>query len=550
MLVAPLSIASELAHIRACDPRRLRFSLSLETGFRQINTMRFTARFMTAWLLALMLLVGWSLPAHADDISATGRGVVRVVTIAIVDDEVVGFGHGSGVAVAPNRIVTNAHVVELLARYPGNVVVGIVPSEGSKSYQGRIIAVYAAHDLALIEFTGTRLPTVALYTGPLEEGSMVTALGYPGNVDLATAKSAADYIHPLAPIRSEGVFSGRRQMTGTDVLLHTAQIARGNSGGPLLDPCGRVIGINSAITRGEEGDSSFAFAIANSEVAAFLNKVKQPYVAIGTPCTSIADIEKIDQAADAQASALAEATKREAASKAGLAREAARTAARDAADRHRENVMGLAGLILVLGAMAVGAGGLLEAQAMRREAIIAWVLGGVAMIGAIVLFVLRPSGEPILPQAVAAASQPSAPPVSSTAPLGKMVCSFVAARSRVVSSTTQDVTIDWGKAGCMNGRTQYAENGSKWDRILVPSEEQTVSVLQFDPATRGYVNARYFLSAEQMEGLRKIRATVKLKACSPDEAGRANLATQQAAIRTALPARPNEKIVYNCTPAP
>ena len=456
----------------------------------------------------------------------------------------------AAVAVAPNRIVTNAHVVELLARFPGNVVVGIVPSEGSKSYQGRVIAVDVAHDLALIEFTGARLPTAALYTGPLDEGSMVTALGYPGNVDLATAKSAADYIHPLAPIRSEGVFSGRRQMSGIDVLLHTAQIARGNSGGPLLDPCGRVIGINSAITRGDEGDSSFAFAIANTEVAAFLSKAKQPFVAIGTPCTSIAEIEKLDQAAEAQASALADATKREATSKAVLAREAALTAAREAADRHRENIMGLAGLILVLGAMAVGAGGLLDAQALRREAIWAWVLGALVMIGAVVLFVLRPTGAPALPETAVAASQPSAPPVSSTAPLGKMVCSFVAARSRVISSTTEDVTIDWGKAGCMNGRTQYAENGSKWDRILVPAEDQTVSVLQFDPATRSYTNARYFLSAEQMDGLRKIRSTVTLKACSTDEAGRANLATQQAAIRAALPPRPNEKIVYSCTPAP
>ena len=507
------------------------------------------ARALTVYC-AVLLAVSLAAPAHADDISATARGVVRVVTIAIVDDEVVGFGHGSGVAVAPNRIVTNAHVVELLAKYPGDVVVGIVPSEGSKSYQGRVIAVDVAHDLALIEITGTRLPTVALYTGPVEEGSMVTALGYPGNVDLATAKSAADYIHPLAPIRSEGVFSGRRQMTGIDVLLHTAQIARGNSGGPLLDPCGRVIGINSAVTRGEDGDSSFAFAIADSEVAAFLTKAKQPYVAVGTPCTSIADIEKVDQAADAQASALADSTKREAASKAVRARDAALTAARDAADRHRENVMAIATLMLVFGAMAVGAGGLLDAQALRREAIWAWVIGALIMLGAVAVFVLRPTGAPVLPEAIlAAANTPPAPPVSSTAPLGKMACSFVPARSRVVSSTTQDVTIDWGKAGCMNGRTQYAENGSKWDRILVPSEEQTVSILQFDPATRSYVTSRYFLSAEQMEGLRKIRSTVKLKACSPDEAGRANLATQQAAIRTALPARPNEKIVYTCAAA-
>jgi len=164
-------------------------------------------RSLVGLVAGLFLLLGIAGPAYADDISATGRGVVRVVTIAMVGDEVVGFGHGSGFVVAPNRIVTNAHVVELAKRYPDNVVIGVVPSEGSKSYQGKVIAFDAVRDLALIEFTGTRLPTVALYTGPVDEGAPVVALGYPGNVDLATAKSATDYIHPLSPIRSEGNFS-------------------------------------------------------------------------------------------------------------------------------------------------------------------------------------------------------------------------------------------------------------------------------------------------------------------------------------------------------
>ena len=83
---------------------------------------------MARLLLALTLLLTLGAPARADDISAAGRGVVRIVTIAMIDDEVVGFGHGSGFAVAPNRIVTNAHAVELASRYPGNVVVFVVPS--------------------------------------------------------------------------------------------------------------------------------------------------------------------------------------------------------------------------------------------------------------------------------------------------------------------------------------------------------------------------------------------------------------------------------------
>lgn len=501
---------------------------------------------MTRLLLLFALLFGLTVPARADDISASARGVVRVVTIAVVDDEVVGFGHGSGWAVAPNRIVTNAHVVELAARYPDNVVIGIVPSEGDKSYQGKVIAIDSARDLALIEFTGLRLPALALYTGPVEEGGSVTALGYPGNVDLATARSSADYIRPLSPIRSEGVFSGRRTMSDVQVLLHTAGIARGNSGGPLLDPCGRVIGVNSALTRGEEGDTSFGFAIADVELTTFLQAAKQPFAGVGSPCTSIAEQMRQDNDAEAMAAADAQRAKIDAATRADAAHATAMVKARDDAQRTRENIIALAAVLLVAGALAIGGAGFLELRGKRRAAL--WVAGvaALAFVAALVLFVMRPSGEPVLPPALPA----PAPTVNSDAALGKLVCTVVAQRSRVTVSSLADVNLDWQDGGCMNGRTQYAENGGKWDRILVPSEDQTVSVLQFDPATKVYSNTRYLLSAAQMDAARKIRSQVTLKACSPDIAARANLSTQQAAIRGSLPPLPNERIVYSCKPAP
>src|SRR3546814_2560169 len=67
----------------------------------------------------------------------------------MMDGEVVGFGHGSGIAISPTRIVTNAHVVESAARYPGNVALGVVPSEGQKSFAGKLIAIDTERDLAL-----------------------------------------------------------------------------------------------------------------------------------------------------------------------------------------------------------------------------------------------------------------------------------------------------------------------------------------------------------------------------------------------------------------
>lgn len=500
-------------------------------------------------LLALALAVGLSAsPARADDdISAAGRGVVRIVTIATVEGEVVGFGHGSGFAVAPNRVLTNAHVVEAAERYPGNVLIGVVPSEGDKSFQGRLIAIDSDRDLALIEFTGIRLPALTFYSGPISEGNAMIALGYPGNVDLATARTAADFITPLTPVRSQGVFSGRRDLQGVKVLLHTAGIARGNSGGPLLDPCGRVLGVNAALTRADDGDASFGFAISNEEVAAFLREAKQPMPSNGVACTSIADRLAQDRTAAEQARAADEQRAREAAAKAAADREDAIQQARSENVVTRENYMAGAALLLVLGAFALGVAGLLLIREQRREAIMTAVGGGALIVASIATFVLRPAFDPSAIDGGARVAVP--PPVAQPGGLGKMVCTIDPVRSRVTVSDTKDVTIDINPDGCVNGRTQYAEAGQNWQRILVPDDEATVSVLEYAPTTRTYSTTRYLLSAAQMDTARKRRADVKVKACSTDPAARADLATRQQSIRTALPQIFNERLVYSCKPA-
>lgn len=502
---------------------------------------------MLRLLILVTLAFVWVSPARADDISASARGVVRIVTIAVVGDEVVGVGHGSGFAVAPNRIVTNAHVVELASRYPDNVVVGIVPSEGDKSYRGRLIRIDPGRDLALLEFSGVYLPPLTLYNGNARDGEALYALGYPGNVDVATARSAADFITPQSPVRSQGGFAGLRTLQGTSVLLHTASIARGNSGGPLLDKCGRVVGVNSAITRADEGDATFAFAIAGRELAAFLAEAKQPASQVALPCTSIEEQLALERNADEKARAEADALTRATAAQAASERQDSIAQARANNEATRENFMAGAAVLLVLGGLTVGGAGLLLSREQKREAI--WLASGGALlfIGSAALFVSRPSFDetkvvPVPNRATAAA----APFVEEQ---GRMVCALVPERSRITVTTTEKVDLDLGHDGCINGRTQYAEAGTHWQRILVPDQEQTVSVLNYDPTTRIYSNTRYLLSAEQMNLARSLRKGVPLKTCSTDQAKRAELATQQQSIRTALPAAYNEKLVYQCTPA-
>ena len=177
-------------------------------------------------------------------------------------------------------------------------------------------------------------------------------------------------------------------------------------------------------------------------------------------------------------------------------------------------------------------------------------IGGVLMVAAIITFLLRPSGEPILPPGY---DVPVATPAAATAParpLGKLVCKLDPARSRVTVSSEDDVSLEQGQDGCMNGKTQYADDNGKWTRVAVPANDQTVSVLQFDPATRTYTDLRYFLSATQMDSARKLRAQIPLRACTADAGMRNNLMVQQQSIRAALPPTYSEKLVYSCSPAP
>lgn len=507
-----------------------------------------TMRLLTIWIAALAALIALSAPARADDVSAAARGVVRVVVIATVDGEMVDVEHGTGFAVAPGRIVTNAHVVELMERYPGDTVIGVVPSEGDRSFEGRLLRLDKGRDLALIEVSGVRLPPLTLYTGSVSEGDAVIALGYPGNVDLATARSIDDFVTPTAPVRSQGVLSGNRRLEGTAVLVHTANIARGNSGGPLLDGCGRVLGVNSALTRGEEGDASFAFAIADGELAGFLREAEQPASTIATPCLTLADADARDRAEAERQSVEERERARAAAERAREERATALEQARADNAETRENMIAAAALLLALSVLAAGGAGLLATRGQGTKAKWAAIGGGVLLLGAIGTFLLRPDFDPA---SVAAADESGTTAATRVTPLsGALECTLVPERSRIIVSPVETVRFDWRADGCMNGRTQYAEApGGGWERILVPNEDATVSVLRFDPVSGSYTNSRYLLSAESMDRARTLRGQVQQKACAADTGARAALATQQSAIRSSLPAQANERLVYRCTAA-
>ncbi|MEH6789114.1 S1C family serine protease [Parasphingorhabdus sp.] len=505
-------------------------------------------------IIALLLLVTTALlagPAQADpaDISAASRSVVRVVLAAKDGSKVAFVGHGSGFVVAPDKILTNAHVVEI-AREEASVVIGIIPSQGGASYGGRIIAYSPSNDLALIQvLDGGRLPPMTIFGGSVDDGADVVAIGYPGSVDRAQGLELDDLINPMSPVKTTGTVSGGRTTKQFDTLLHTAPIASGNSGGPLIDNCGRVLGANSFGSISDGNDAEFGFAVSAREILNFLRKSGVTIGVTATLCRSAAEISEQERLREAAARAQVAEAKATEMAKRDRAETKLRTGISQEIIAERENRIALAALMLALALLAAGGGTVLFLKERRNPALGAAGAAGILLIGAVIIFLSRPDFSEI-DDRVAAAMQKDADEGSarqqSAATAGEYQCTVNPERSRITVSQQDELLLEWGDGGCVNGRTQYGRDGAKWSRIFVPNEEQTVTISSFQPDSAEFTEERYLMGLEAMTRARSIRSQYGNKACTTDVKALADIEDMVKAIRADLPGQANESLVYDC----
>ena len=162
-------------------------------------------------------------------------------------------GLGAGVVItADGKVVTNAHVVENARRIT-------VETHDGRTFSGKTVAVDAHQDLALVHVksNGFRWAPARIEIGhPPLVGSEVYVIGHPMGLGWTVTR---------------GIVSGYRE-TGDGSMIQTdAAISPGNSGGPLLNREGHVIGVVTSKVLGG-GVENVAFARPASTLLEFLER--------------------------------------------------------------------------------------------------------------------------------------------------------------------------------------------------------------------------------------------------------------------------------------
>ena len=166
---------------------------------------------------------------------------------------------GTGFVAAPGRVVTNAHVV-------AGVAVPLVQTQDQGTLRARVVYFDPSKDLAVLAVDGldvAPLPTAANLPAKAPAAFAGYPLGGPLQVRPATVISAG-------PLLVSNIDSEKKSLL--DVYQLAANVQSGNSGGPLLDTSGNVVGVVFAKSTTSE---PLGFALTMDEVAPVITAAPQ-----------------------------------------------------------------------------------------------------------------------------------------------------------------------------------------------------------------------------------------------------------------------------------
>ena len=164
---------------------------------------------------------------------------------------------GSGFFVNSRTILTNRHVIENASRVKiGNKLIG--------AYSARIIAVSQtqSQDFALLD-VGRDIGDPLPFTEQINRNDKVYAWGYPGiilsNINWNGIPEVVSTSGEINVIRNGA----------TNIIVHSAKVSPGNSGGPLINENGCVVGVNTLLLGDKTG--LYYISYASSDIISFIN---------------------------------------------------------------------------------------------------------------------------------------------------------------------------------------------------------------------------------------------------------------------------------------
>lgn len=197
--------------------------------------------------------------------------VFIVTSIESRSGELLGVGEGSGLFVAPGLIITNRHVIEKARR-------GIIRMPDKSKTDAEMVAVSEKYDLALLRISKVDHPVIKFGDSTRAQvGDIAIAVGFPEAFALAEKQEGdvVDNFLKLNPTTTFGHLSNTDfDYRGNPCLQLDLTINHGNSGGPLVDAAGRLLGVNTFGLGGEKlGVDRLNFAIKSAVVIDFIQGV-------------------------------------------------------------------------------------------------------------------------------------------------------------------------------------------------------------------------------------------------------------------------------------
>ena len=217
-------------------------------------------------------------------------GILEQSTVRIIALKGKSGGTGSGFFISENLIVTNRHVI---AEADPKTVFITSQYLGGKAIKVEVLATtpdseFGNPDFALLKVSALPKPIKVLSVGddpPILQN--VYAAGYP---DAALTFDSND-VAPSTVYSHGDVSVIQKQSNGMSLVVHGANISPGSSGGPLVNSCSTLVGVNTFLSKKTDYTASTLYALSAQNLRQFLDAKQVQYTKSSSECNLTASTQ-------------------------------------------------------------------------------------------------------------------------------------------------------------------------------------------------------------------------------------------------------------------